>query len=526
MADSKRNIVLIISDSVRADFLSCYGADFMNTPNIDALAENGIVFENACTPSTVCGPARGSILTGVNVSCHDSWTNEMPFSDSVEFFPDRLRKDGYACAAIGTLDHAMEKVGYHYINTVCLNDDDEYIKNLRKKYPDASANALFSEEDPHYFRYDECDHYDRYACDRATDFIEEYSKTHKIPNDSHTTNNAPAEEGAPFFMVCGFLMPHSPHIPPKEMRGRVNEEKMPPIRISHRDADVPTVEKNRRAWFNPSEALEDPEGALPERTRERRAYCEMICEIDDLVGRITDKLKETGLYENTTIIFCADHGSMEHDYNMLTKGPYPYSPQLFVPLIVSNCGSAHGRCDEVVSTLDIGATALDIAGDDKRFGLSRSLIGQANGTVSARENFMVEFCDSVKTIVDKRYTFSYYPFSGETGLYDRQNDPYMTKNISGTDEKLEAKYLKDIIDWLLLNKTVRIEAHDLVPKVQEGMKNKDPKYPEGFDVCFPLASKTEVERLNRANLPSDFNEFCRTYPIKAHYGVYFFEDEK
>ena len=85
----------------------------------------------------------------------------------------------------------------------------------------------------------------------------------------------------------------------------------------------------------------------------------------------------------------------------------------------------------------------------------------------------------------------------------------------------ESKFLKHIIDFLTISKGVRIEAHDLVPSVQEGIKKKDPKFLDNFDICYPLSSMTAVNRLKELGLPWDYNEFCKEREIKAHYGVYF-----
>ena len=82
------------------------------------------------------------------------------------------------------------------------------------------------------------------------------------------------------------------------------------------------------------------------------------------------------------------------------------------------------------------------------------------------------------------------------------------------------------IDFMILSKGVRMEAHDLVPSAQEGIKKKHPNFLDDFDVAYPIESMTAIERLKQAGLPYDYNEFCRTIEIKAHYGVYFFNEKK
>ena len=523
---------MIICDQLRPDFLHAYGADFIPTPNIDALAENGAVFENAVTASTVCAPARASIVTGLSVSGHGGWTNNIPMPENTVYFANRLNDAGYMTAAVGCYDHAPlgNSCGYRY---VCRTDEgkknSEYLTYLRKKHPEAVNSFPKQTDDPYHFAYNEEDYYDRWACDRATDFIESYVQHHTVPDTSHLTENGgiPADD-APFFLYCGFFSPHAPNLAPKEMIGRVDPEKIPDIWIGRRDEDLPAVERYRRAFLNPSEALTDPEGMAKQRQALRVIYCEQICEIDDLVGRIVKSLKDNGIYENTTIIFTADHGSMENDYNLVTKGPWPYSQQLFVPLIVSNQPGLKGRCDCLCGPIDVGATALDIAGDEKVFGISRSLIKMADGSEPERESFFSEFCDSCKTVVDKRYTFTYYPFTGVCALYDRISDPRMAVDLGSDPEYAEVRcrMMAEVIDWLVLAKGIRIEAHDMVPPVREGIMKKRPGFLDDFDIAYPLSSQNAVERVRMAGLDQNYNEFCKGHRIMAHYGVYFLSDEE
>ncbi len=523
MAD-RRNVLFILVDQMRPDFIGPYGADFIRTPNLDSLAANGVTYDNAITASTVCAPARASIVTGQFVSGHGAWTNDIPCRPGTEYLPERMRAAGYLTAAVGCYDHAPfgNPIGYQY---TCIFEENRpgsrYLEQLRKKYPEARGYA--DSDGTLHFKYPEADFYDRWSCDLATDFLENYAKTGKAPDGT-----APDTEDAPFFLYCGFLSPHAPLTPPHGVEDMVEEEKIPTLVNSVRQ-DIAPVEKYRRAFLNSHEDLVNPDGAVPRRMKERKAYCELIAEVDTLVGRLIQSLKDNGLYENTTIIFSSDHGSVDNDYNVVTKGPWPYRAQLFIPLIVSNDPrTAPGtRSDCLCGNLDIGATALDIAGDSKAFGVSRSLIGLADGSVPEREVNMSEFCDACKTLVTKQYTFTYYPFTGETCLYDRINDPLEMTNLGGKSEyaDIERKFLMDVIDFQCLAKGVRLEAHDLVPEIKAGLEKKHPKFLDTFDIAYPMSSWTEVERVEEAGLDPTYNEFCRDHKIKAHYGVYFHEEK-
>ena len=526
MSDTRRNIVMIVCDQLRADFLGAYGCDFIPTPNIDELAKEGCVFDNAITASTVCAPARMSFLTGQFVSGHDAWTNNIPAKAGTEYFPERLSAAGYMTAAVGDYDHAPneEPLGYQYRKVeTSMEPVRAFMDEFKKKHPDAKKPKV-SDETGHSI-YDEEEYYDRWCADQAIDFIDSYTKTGKAPDGT-----APKSKDAPFFLYCGFVAPHGPYVAPHELAGVIDSSKLPPVKLSNRPAeDIPEVELYRRTFLNPPEAFSDPDALTEIRMKERTLYAEMIVEIDNLVGRIVKSLKDNGIYENTTIIFTSDHGSVENDYNVVTKGPWPYKAQLFIPMIISNNERVGRgtRCDALSGSLDIGATVLDIAGDDRAFGVSRSMLGLADGTVPEREVNMSEFCDSCKTIVDKRYTFTYYPFTGRTCLFDRQEDPDEFVNIADRPENLELKFkfMTHVVDFLVLAKGVRLETHDLGPSVKAGIEKKHPKFLDNFDIAYPLASMEEVERLKQAGLDWTYNEFCKTRPIKAHYGVYFENDD-
>ena len=521
----KRNIVLILVDQMRPDFIGPYGADFIKTPNLDALAENGVTFDNAITASTVCAPARASVMTGKHVSGHDAWTNDIPCKPGTEYIAERMNKAGYMTAAVGEFDHAPRgnKIGFKYLQLFDGKPDSDYMKFFTAKHPEETRYSV--SDGTYHFKYGEEDFYDRWTTDRATEFIDSYVATGKAPDGAEPECG---DGKAPFFLYCGLFAPHAPLIPPHGVEDMVDPDKIPTIFNSTRE-DIASVEKYRRAFLTPHEALVNPESAVPARMEQRRAYCELIAEIDCLVGRIVQSLKDNGIYEDTTIIFSSDHGSVDNDYNVISKGPWPYYAQLFIPMIVSNHpaldAGTHSDC--LCGNLDIGATALDIAGDDREFGVSRSMIGMANGSVPERESNMSEFSDAVKTIVDKQYTFTYYPFEGYTTLYDRKNDPTEMNNLGGKPEyrSLERKFMMDIIDYQCLAKGVRLEAHDVTPEIKAGIEKKNPKFLDSFDIAYPLNSWTQVERVEQAGLDANYNEFIRGREIKAHYGAYVLQDK-
>lgn len=498
----RRNILVLVCDQLRASFLNAYTPSAVPTPHIDALARDGVVFANAITASPVCAPARASILTGRHVCDHDAWTNNVPCREGLEFFPRRLQAAGYDTAVFGVLDHFPhdDMCGFRHCKLMeggLLGEREEYMAFLRQRHPEVKR---FFNGGNYEFAFAEEEFYDHWIASRAIEYIEQRAA-------------CPRE---PFLAYVGFLSPHAPLIPPKEVHGTVDPERLP--RPMQRQGGMSPVTTYRGVLVTAKKPVEV-------QMRERTAYAELIVEVDRQVGRVVAALKAAGLYENTTILFTADHGDMLEDFGLTTKGPYPYRSSLFIPMILSNHpGLRRGaRNDSLVGNIDVGATVLDIAGDHRAFGYSRSLVDAAQPVPKhPREVNYSEFCDAMKLVMDKRYTYCYFPFTGYADLYDREADPDELRNLAGdpAHAPVEMAFLKHIIEFVTLARGVRIEAHDMIPPLRAGLERKAPKFLDDFVIAYPIASEAERRRLREAGLSDDYNEFCRERKVFAHYGVY------
>jgi arylsulfatase A-like enzyme len=479
-----RNILVILCDQLRKDFLPCYGAEAIPTPALDSLAKCGVVFDRAITVSPVCAPARASMMTGRYVSDHGVWTNDMPFREGLEYLPQRMNTLGYATGCFGKMHHdpAGDAKGFQHVRLTeenRLGNDDGYLRWLKERHP--RATNVFNGEGYEY-GLDETQHYEHWVADEAMAFMKE--KRGKTP----------------FFAWVSFQGPHDPIHPPKEYRGAVNASRLP--RPLPACPDEGAVIPYRRACL---EVTED-QAALMEK---RVAYGELIHYIDGQIGRVIGCLKESGLWGNTTVLFSADHGDLLGDQRLMGKGPFPYRGQLDVPLILANHpGVTPGRCDELTGNLDIPGTVLNIAGSQEPLGASRSLLPIARGESGRTMNFS-EFCDSIKTVEDKCWRFSHFPFTGKSMLFNKQSDPDEQVNLSGRPEHAatENQMLSRVIDFLLLAKGVRVEAHDLVPAQQLGLDELQLGWRDCFEVAFPTSS-IEQARLQKAGLNANHLDFC------------------
>lgn len=535
--EPSRSIVVILCDQLRPDFLTCYGGAGVPTPNIDRLAEMGVVFDNAITQSTVCAPARATMMTGRYVSNHGVWTNDVPFRSGLDYLPERMNQLGYRTGAFGKLHHypADEAKGFsvaYQMEEGRLGDEEPYLKWLKKRHPEVTG--VWNIVDDH-FAFDEEEYHERWIADRAIEFID----------------GTPAED--PLLAWVSFQGPHTPYAPPREVEGSCDalSTRVPLPLSEEAERRLPGAVRYRRAaGMMPSESAET--------MNNRMRYRELIVEIDRQIGRLQQCLEVGGRLERTTIIFSADHGDLLGDFDLKAKGPYPYAGQMNIPLILANHPDIEPgtRSEALVGNIDIPGTCLAIAGDDEPIGHSISLLDhlhtgqhasmaeQGGATTVAdsaeiaddvpvaaarsrglRDFIFSEFCDSVKTVDDGRYRLSYYPFEGARLLFDREVDPDCTRDLSGSPEhaETELRLMSAIVDSLVVARGVRIEAHDLVPAVQSGLSRIDPHYLREFPVAFPL-SAAERRALKNFGLDIRYNEPFRNRPVYRTYAPPYWDE--
>lgn len=496
--DMKRNVMVILCDQLRWDFLSCYGQSDILTENIDSLCTDGVLFTNCTTASPVCAPGRGSMMTGRYVSDHNVWTNDVPFRDGMDFLPERMAKNGYICGTFGKLHHYPQRdnKGFHValqMEENRLGDQDDYYKFLKEFHPEILD--LFPHDENGHFPFPLTHYYEEWIANNTMKFLEENNEK-------------------PFFTWVSFQGPHTPIDAPvnngistgTSIHSAENIDFDPPCQ-------VPKYRKSRGNSFSATEQQAYRDG-----------YGQLVEIIDHEIGRIISYLKESGKYENTTIIFSADHGDLCGDYNMREKGPFPYRSQLEIPMIIANHPNLpkNVTSDILVSNLDIGTTALELGEDFNAIGYSRSISEMFNNEDKRRTVIYSEFCDSMKLVSTKEYRLAYYPFTGECDLVKIQEE---TKNLALNPEyqELKAKLLMDIIDFMVVSRGVHIEAQDLTPLVQQGLNEKLPDYQNQIPLVFPVPTQQQLENLKRDNLDPSYNEFCKDKPIIKAYGKYWEE---
>jgi arylsulfatase A-like enzyme len=389
-APEQPNVLFVLTDQQRQDWVGGHPEVPVRTPNLDALGERGVHFTNAVTPAPLCAPARTCLASGLSYDRCGILDNEnYPFERPTLY--QRLRDAGYETIGVGDIDLHMESAvwgldGRYALDAMGFSDGVEipgkramvhtYRRQLSEfdtRYddldlvppgvdpgPDEPANAYMADlADAGVLETYVEDMEDRLHSDRP---VSNFATTDPAPiPPEHYVDNWVGQRGLehlreapvdqPWNLVVNFVGPHEP----MDITAEMHEW--------YRD---PTIEF-------PSPV--NPGTELDEATHQeiRRNYAAMCENVDRWLGRYLETLEERGERENTIIVFASDHGELLGDHGAWTKKS-PRHASLGVPMTVAGHDvESRGRCPEPVSLLDLHATILEYAGIDPGDVDSRSL---------------------------------------------------------------------------------------------------------------------------------------------------------
>jgi arylsulfatase len=422
MSDGRRNVLLIVCDQLRADFLSVYGGPAV-TPALSALAEQSAVFDRAYTPSPMCVPARMSLLTGLHpLAC------PAHFPQSVPTLPGRLQTAGYHTAAIGKMHMAPPRGSYGFESMRLAEDTgpgvflDDYHPWLAEKGGVEWAHGL--------------DNFD--ILPARSQLRPEETCTWWTGTETVDYLTRRAREEQPFYAVVSFTKPHPPYDPLPASIDAIPPAIVPrPLTTARSPADYPEPVLRYRETSECGEL--DPE--LTQRIRAH--YLALVVEIDQQIARILSALSSLGIDSTTTVLFTSDHGDFLGDHHLFMKF-FPYEQAARVPLLIRTPELAPGRYDRVVSLMSVVPTVLDLCGLPV-FGqgptlLDREPTGEDGVVVSSAMS--PGYC-----WIGERYKYTFWPH-GEEELYDIVADPGEQQNLAEADpqscERLRATLTREL----------------------------------------------------------------------------------
>lgn len=336
------NFLVIMSDEHRKDAMGCVGHPIVRTPNLDALAERGTLFENAYTPSPMCVPARAAIATGEWVHRTGHWDSATAYSGTPRSWMRQLRDSGREVVSIGKL---------HFRSTRDDNGFSDEILPMHVLGGIGWAVALLRDNPPPYDA----------AAELAADVgigpssYTDYDRS--ITDAAETWLRHPDRRIRPWAGFVSLVSPHYPLTCPAEWARLYRAGDMDlPVGYGRPSPDHPEL-RHMKHLFNYDDHFDEA------RTRAARAaYYGLTSFMDDCVGRVLRALADSGQADNTVVIYVSDHGDMMGDQGFWTK-MIMYEASAGVPMIMAGPGVAAGRRVRTCTNLtDLAATARDVCG--------------------------------------------------------------------------------------------------------------------------------------------------------------------
>lgn len=340
-----KHILVLFTDQQRFDTVAALGNPWIQTPNLDALARESVVFEHCVTPSPVCVPARLSMYSGqypARTGCNNNNTDSVY---SGKGFYGRVTSRGYQSCCVGKMHHLWDPYGpmgfeTRYTQEEIAAEGDAYMSFVREKYPWVfDYHGMRSEMYymPQISQLPPWDHPTQWVGDHSVEFIR---------------NCSPDK---PMFLFSSFIHPHPPYCPPAPWQKLYRED--PPAPFCPAQEDFQTFSELIGERCSCERLMMSRQDIL----RSKNFYYACVSFVDYQVGRMIQALKDKGMYEDTLILFSSDHGDMMGDYNAMGKRTMVDS-SCRVPLMIRLPGHPHETRTEVCSLVDVAPTLLSYAG--------------------------------------------------------------------------------------------------------------------------------------------------------------------
>jgi arylsulfatase A-like enzyme len=443
-----KNILFIMFDQLRWDYLSCYGHPHLETPNIDRIAARGVRFDNARIQSPLCGPSRMSTYTGRYVHSHGASWNHVPLKVGERTMGDYLRDLGMGCWLVGKTHMAADADGMLRLGlepdsligarvAECGFDIWERDDGMRPEGLDGMYDQGGALKYNDYLRakgYDSDNPWHDYAnsgiddnnnvlsgwflenSDRPANILEEDSETPYLTRRGIEFIKAQGDQ--PWCCHLSYIKPHWPYIVPEPYASMYGlKDFLPPVRS---DAERETAHPVFKGFQNAPVGRAFARDEI--RDKVLTAYMGLIKQCDDQMGVLFDWLEETGRMDDTMIVITSDHGDFLGDH-WLGEKTFFQDASVKVPMIIYDpCELANATrgtsSNALVESIDLAPTFVDVAGGDSsaldHILEGHSLLPLLRGGPAPDRDYTI--CE---------YDYSATPLAAHLGLHPDQSRMFM-----------------------------------------------------------------------------------------------------
>ena len=382
------NVLWIMADQLRWDYLSCYGATHIATPNIDRLAARGVRFDRAYVQSPICGPSRMSFYTGRYVRSHGATWNGFPLRVGEPTLGDHLRALGVTSTLVGKThmrpdEAGMKRLGIDPESTIgALVSECGFEVFVRDDGTNAAADRNRHGADyEQYLR----DHgmggqtpWEEWANTaigpdgekRSGWLLESAPLPARVPKEHSETSwlttrgieFMETQGDAPWLCHLSYIKPHWPYLAPAPYNDMYSAADLPPVNRRAGEHTHPLMQ----AWAQTRICKSFQRDSV--RDVVAPVYMGLIKELDDNMGRLFDYLEDSGRMDDTMVVFCSDHGDNMGDHGLGEKDLF-YDCSARIPLIVydprSQADATRGTAtDALVEGIDLAPTFHELMGGE------------------------------------------------------------------------------------------------------------------------------------------------------------------
>lgn len=463
------NILYIMSDDHALRTIGAYGSGLNETPNMDRIAAEGVVFSNAFVANSICGPSRASILTGKHSHMNGVTGNGRPWDSTQVVFPRLLKEAGYQTTLIGKW-HLNSRPADEYDYYKILTGAGKQGFYYNPEFYDSEVGTV---------------NMSGYSTDLVTDEALRWLDERRQPDQ-------------PFLLMVQYKAPHVPRMPPLRLLDKYLDETLPEPPTLHDDLATRTIYAKqvnffldnfrplpRYGTYDPQQysiylarmtdqelqayhAVIDPQneayermlasGELSDSTVMRsyvyqrfiKDYLRIVDAMDENIGRLLDRLEmDPALKENTVVVYASDQGYFTGEHGYAEKR-LMYEEAMRMPLLMRWPSAVTGgqQIQPLVQNIDLAPTFLDMAGVPIPEAMQgRSVVPLLRGETPAdwRQSVYYHYYDHMRHVVGRhagvrndRYKIIHFYTDHTWEFYDLQQDPLEVNNVYGDAQYTEA----------------------------------------------------------------------------------------